>query len=151
QVEPGKAIGSNKFSIPSDAVLVSKLNPRIPRIWAPDSIPESSCGSTEWLVLTPKEGINRLFLFTICSSPDFCKKMELSATGTTGSHQRISPNSALDIFVRIPQNLKEQIAIGEAMQDLEAEIEKLEQRRVKTAALKQAMMQDLLAGRIRLI
>jgi type I restriction enzyme S subunit len=33
--ELGGAIKSNKFLIPSDAILLSKLNPRIPRLWLP--------------------------------------------------------------------------------------------------------------------
>jgi type I restriction enzyme S subunit len=34
---------------------------------------------------------------------------------------------------------------------MDAEIEAVEQRRAKTAALKQAMMQELLTGRVRLV
>lgn len=33
--EKGAEIKSNKFAVPQDAVLLSKLNPRIPRIWLP--------------------------------------------------------------------------------------------------------------------
>ncbi|MFP4684140.1 MAG: restriction endonuclease subunit S, partial [Ectothiorhodospira sp.] len=37
-VDLGKTVGSNKFRVPDKAVLVSKLNPRIPRVWKPESI-----------------------------------------------------------------------------------------------------------------
>jgi type I restriction enzyme S subunit len=47
--------------------------------------------------------------------------------------------------------LPEQIAIAEVLTDMEAELAALEQRREKTRALKQAMMQELLTGRTRLI
>lgn len=50
-VEVGKSIGSNKFTMPPNAVLVSKLNPRIPRVWAPSHIPKNAVCSTEFLVL----------------------------------------------------------------------------------------------------
>lgn len=151
QVELGATIGSNKFRVPLNAVLVSKLNPRIPRIWAPKHVPENACASTEWLVLTPREGTEWEFLFVLCSSPDFCQQMELAATGTTGSHQRISPNTALDIRVAVPVDQREQTAIATILSDMDAEIAALEARRDKTRALKQAMMQELLTGRTRLV
>ena len=47
--------------------------------------------------------------------------------------------------------LPEQRAIAEALSDMDAALEALEARREKTRALKQAMMQDLLTGRVRLV
>jgi len=46
---------------------------------------------------------------------------------------------------------EEQTAIAEVLSDMDAELAALEQRRDKTRALKQGMMQELLTGRIRLI
>ena len=46
--------------------------------------------------------------------------------------------------------LIEQQAITKVLSDMDSEISALEQRRDKTKALKQAMMQELLTGRIRL-
>jgi type I restriction enzyme S subunit len=45
----------------------------------------------------------------------------------------------------------EQTAIAEVLTEMDAELAALEQRREKTRALKQAMMQELLTGRIRLV
>jgi type I restriction enzyme S subunit len=47
--------------------------------------------------------------------------------------------------------LAEQIAIAEVLTDMDAELAALEQRRDKTRALKQGMMQELLTGRTRLV
>ena len=47
--------------------------------------------------------------------------------------------------------LPEQDAIAEVLSDMDAELAALEQRRDKTRALKQGMMQELLTGRIRLV
>jgi type I restriction enzyme S subunit len=47
--------------------------------------------------------------------------------------------------------LSEQTAIAEVLSDMDAELEALEQRRDKTRALKQGMMQELLTGRTRLV
>ena len=150
QVEPGISIGSNKFSVPASAILVSKLNPRIPRAWAPQVVPPNAVASTEWLVLTPRGEIDRNYLFVLCSSSAFCEQMELAATGTTGSHQRISPSTALDIRIRLAPQRDEQIAIATFLSDMDAEITALEARCEKARVLKQGMMQELLTGRTRL-
>lgn len=77
--------------------------------------------------------------------------MELSATGTTGSHQRINPTDALNIKLCVPECVDEQTAIATVLSDMDAELAALEQQRDKTRAIKQAMMQELLTGRIRLV
>ena len=48
-------------------------------------------------------------------------------------------------------SLPEQTAIAEVLTEIDGELAALEQRREKTRALKQAMMQELLTGRIRLV
>jgi type I restriction enzyme S subunit len=48
-------------------------------------------------------------------------------------------------------DLPEQTAIAEVLSDMDAGLAVLEQRREKTRALKQALMQELLTGRTRLI
>jgi type I restriction enzyme S subunit len=48
-------------------------------------------------------------------------------------------------------NLDEQTAIAEVLSDMETELAALEQRRDKTRALKQGMMQELLTGRTRFV
>lgn len=52
--------------------------------------------------------------------------------------------------VSLPTPL-EQTAIAAVLSDMDADISALEARRDKTRALKQAMMQELLTGRTRLI
>ena len=53
--------------------------------------------------------------------------------------------------VRVPAYKAEQTAIAAALSDMDAELTALEARRDKTRALKQAMMQELLTGRTRLV
>ena len=54
------------------------------------------------------------------------------------------------ISVHLP-SIPEQIAIAEVLAEIDEELAVLEQRREKTRALKQAMMQELLTGRTRLV
>lgn len=62
----------------------------------------------------------------------------------------LNSESLKNVEVALPPK-DEQIAIATALQDMDAEIERLVERRDKTEELKQGMMQQLLTGRIRLI
>lgn len=57
----------------------------------------------------------------------------------------------LTFEMKLPPTLDEQTAIASVLSDMNAELALLEQRRDKTRALKQGMMQELLTGRIRLV
>jgi type I restriction enzyme S subunit len=123
-LETGSAIGSNKFVVPRGAVLVSKLNPRLPRVWAPD-IPDKAraVASTEFLVLSPRDGVDRRFLKYLMLSPAVRSAMEARVTGTSGSHQRVRPSDLLSISVDIPVDLQEQRAIAHILGTLDDKIE----------------------------
>ncbi len=72
------------------------------------------------------------------------------ATGTSGSMKNISKAAFLNLEFDVPE-IAEQIAISTALSDMHEEVAALEIQREKTRTLKQAMMQELLTGRIRLI
>ncbi len=55
------------------------------------------------------------------------------------------------VEISLPADPAEQAAIADVLSDMDAELEALEQRRAKVAALKQGMMQELLTGRTRLV
>jgi type I restriction enzyme S subunit len=123
-VEPGSAIGSNKYVVPQGEVLVSRLNPRIPRVWAPQ-IPAKAwaVASTEFLVLRPRDGVDPGFLKYLMLSPTVRSEMEARVTGTSGSHQRVRPSDLLKISVRIPRAPHEQLAIAHILGTLDDKIE----------------------------
>ena len=123
-LETGSAIGYRKFVVPRGAVLVSKLNPRLPRVWAPD-IPDKAraVASTEFLVLSPRDGVDRRFLKYLMLSPAVRSAMEAQVTGTSGSHQRVRPSDLLSISVEIPVDLQEQRAIAHILGTLDDRIE----------------------------
>ena len=62
----------------------------------------------------------------------------------------ISKTNIAKLKMPVPP-VPEQTAIAEVLMDIDAELAALEQRREKTRALKQAMMQELLTGKTRLI
>ncbi len=67
-----------------------------------------------------------------------------------GEHKRYYISEYQHIELPTPEP-DEQAAIAEVLTDMDAELAALEQRREKTRALKQAMMQELLTGRTRLV
>ena len=75
-VEAGESIRSGKYRICDECVLLCKLNPRISRVWLPfPSGKYLSIASTEFVVLIPKPGVARFFLFSMCSSAGFAAKL----------------------------------------------------------------------------
>jgi type I restriction enzyme S subunit len=67
-----------------------------------------------------------------------------------GGHKRYWISEYQKLKVKIPQP-DEQIAVVTVLSDMDAELVALRQRLAKTRALKQGMMQELLAGKTRLI
>ncbi|MGB9826061.1 MAG: restriction endonuclease subunit S [Desulfofundulus sp.] len=122
-IELGSAIGSQKFTVPPDAVLVSKLNPWIPRVWEPAvSRICPAVASTEFIVLRPKHCTDRRFLKYLFLSPLVRLEMEARSTGTSGSHQRVRPKDVLTIEVGVPGNTSEQRAIAHILGTLDDKI-----------------------------
>lgn len=62
----------------------------------------------------------------------------------------INGNEYASFPLRLP-SIEEQVEIATILSDMDAEITVLETRRTKIGALKQAMMQELLTGRTRLV
>jgi type I restriction enzyme S subunit len=148
--EKGKEIQSNKFRVPEGALLVSKLNPRIPRIWAPSITSGHAVCSTEFVVLIPSENVEREFLKQVFLSPHMTDEMTYRATGTTGSHQRIAPTTFAALRISLPAQEEQQV-IAAVLGDMDAEIQALDTRLEKARQVKEGMMQNLLTGRIRLV
>jgi type I restriction enzyme, S subunit len=103
------------------------------------------------------------FLIRVRSNPEVLRSDFLAAYATTPRYWNwvrvmsmrsgqpgINGNEYAQLPLLIPPP-DEQLAIAEALANMEAELLALEQRRDKTCALKQGMMQELLTGRIRLV
>ncbi len=101
--EPGAGIRSSKLAVPRGSVLLSKLNPEIERVWAPDIRPDDrAICSTEFLVLRPRVGVGRAFVYEFLRSTPFRNTLTSLVTGTTGSHQRAHAESILQVPLRLP-------------------------------------------------
>lgn len=77
------------------------------------------------------------------------KELNDLSSGTTISYLS---REQFEIFkINMPSSKAEQSAIAAVLSDMDAEIDALSQRRDKTRAVKQGMMQELLTGRTRLV
>jgi type I restriction enzyme S subunit len=149
KVELGEQIKSNKFVVLADSVLLSKLNPRIPRIWLPVvSHSRRSVCSTEFLVALPKVECTREYLYSLFSSDSFLEAFSAMVTGTSGSHQRVKPEYLIQMEVVIPSR-PALTHFSEIVRPLHKQVAtNLDQSRT-LAAIRDALLPKLLSGEVR--
>ena len=101
--EQGSKIRSRKFVLGPGVVLLSKLNPRLPRVWLPFPSPDRrSIASTEFLVAVARLPFSREYVYSIFRSDEFIERFSGLVTGTSGSHQRVQSDDFLDMPVVLP-------------------------------------------------
>ena len=101
--EFGRDIKSTKSRVQPGAVLVSKLNPEIERVWLVDIEPEEpGICSTEFLVLWPTPPFHRSYVYCLARSASFREQVQTLVTGTSKSHQRAQAGPVLSLPAIIP-------------------------------------------------
>lgn len=102
-IEGGSEILSNKYSVEPWTILVSKLNPRFPRIWPIGGSPgKNAICSTEFQVFKPIDEKLYGYLYFLLKSSDVREELSMSASGTSGSHQRVRPEDILNLKIILP-------------------------------------------------
>lgn len=141
------AIKSGKFAVRERSVLVSRLNPGTPRVWLADPQDVPAMCSTEFLVLSAHSGDALAAVLLAAVSQQFTEEAARRATGTSFSHQRVKPDDALSIGVP-DVRLTDAAMLAEAGDWL---VLALHARReaATAAALRDALLPELLSGRIR--
>jgi type I restriction enzyme, S subunit len=79
------------------------------------------------------------------------KQKYFKSIGQGSSQQNLNRDDILNFKIHFPIEISEQVTITSVILDIDAEIEKLEQKKDKYISLKQGMMQQLLTGKIRLV
>ena len=108
--------------------------------------PTPICTNQGFKSLVCRDGVLNEFLYYLVLT--LRPRLIERASGST--FLEISKNAVGSIEVRLPA-IEEQREIASALSGMDLEIEVLEERRDKTRAVKQGMMQQLLTGRITLI
>lgn len=148
-VELGEAIKSNKTPVSSDAVLLSKLNPHIPRIWMPVHCGINAICSTEFLVFQPVGVGSKELIYCTFSSPDFLVRLQHLVTGTSNSHQRIKPDQvALMSSIVPPKEIARQFEV--LMKPIFEKVHANGEQARSLASLRDTLLPRLISGQLRL-
>ena len=141
-------IKSNKTLVDRPGILVSRLNPRISRMWwvETDATPVSVC-SPEFAYLTAGDMHGLACTWLAVRSPEFRGEIVDRVTGTSGSHQRVRPADLMTIGVPDYRSLAEhtQITVLTLLHLVSAR----RQQSVALAKLRDALLPELMSGRMR--
>ena len=143
-----------KLSPRRDTIIISRMN--TPNLvgevgYVPADFPTLNLPDRLWMTrFDPNSDICARWLAYVLSSAQVKENIKGLATGTSGSMKNIGKGKLFALQLEFPAG-GEQTAIAAVLSDMDAELAALQVRRSKTQALKQAMMQELLTGRIRLV
>ncbi len=139
----GGDIDSNKFLVSSGSLVISKLNPRIRRVWLVRNDGRlRSVSSTEFVNLEPSDECCLDYLYYYLQSDDVYSLLEADAVGTTNSHVRFKPERILRLETSFPP-LPQQRKIARILTTVDNLIEQTEALIEKYKSIKQGMMHDL--------
>jgi len=145
--EVGESIKSNKTPLPDDAVLLSKLNPHIPRVWLPVKHGGNAVCSTEFLAYSPKEGSSTAFVYCLFSSLNFQQRLCQLTTGTSNSHQRVKPDQVLAFKLAMP-NKALHTAFASIAQPIFEEVYANRQQVATLSQLRDVLLPKLISGEV---
>lgn len=126
-------------------VLFGKLRAYLRKYWIANR--PGVCSTEIWVLKANSQLVLPQYLFQMVATDSFIE----SASTAYGTHM---PRSDWKVIRETQWSIpciNEQQAIAAVLSDMDTEIQALEQRRSKTAKLKQGMMQELLTGRTRLV
>jgi type I restriction enzyme S subunit len=136
---------SSKYRFFQGDVLFGRLRPYLRKYWLADRV--GLCSTEIWPLIARHGVATASFLFALVQTDSFIE----SASASYGTHMpRADWGVIRKLEIRLPA-LDEQAEIATVLADMDAELAALEARRAKTQALKHAMMEALLTGRIRLV
>ena len=137
-------VKSNKSTVPNNSVLLSKINPRIERVWkVPFSASDyKKVASTEFLVFQPLAG-EVDYLYYVFKSRSFRRKLLSLLTGSSGSHQRAKPEDVLEMEIPWPSNLETREYIGDFLGAFDKKIELLKEQKRLFEELAETLLESM--------
>jgi type I restriction enzyme S subunit len=136
--------------VPPEAILISKLNPEIERVWMVDVRPDDrAVCSTEFLVLRPRAPFTRCYVYCLARSPLFRQQIEGLVTGTSKSHQRAQVDSILNLAAVIPPS-PIVATFGLSAAGMLARTLECRREGRTLAALRDALLPKLISGELRI-
>ncbi|APC92220.1 MULTISPECIES: restriction endonuclease subunit S [Francisella] len=147
--ETGSDIRSNKYRLYSYSILVSKLNPKTPRVWdIYFEVEDNEICSTEFQVLQPKKKEYFPFVSMFLKSNETTEILSMSASGTSGSHQRVTAKDMLSLKILKPCDS----VILNFSEAVSPNFEKIHQNKKQIKTLEQTrdtLLPKLMSGQVR--
>lgn len=129
-----ESIDSHKLVLRGGEVLVSRLNPRKPRVHlVPKTLSRFSVASTEFVPLQPV-AVNARYLRYLLLSESVRQELDSQARSATRSHQRVEPSTVQNIQVPI-DHAGEQDQIADFLDDRVGRIDQIITTRGQQRAL----------------
>ncbi|MCT1458487.1 restriction endonuclease subunit S [Aestuariimicrobium sp. p3-SID1156] len=144
--ESGSSILSGKFKVSNPSVLLSKLNPRFPRVWDVPDPEDSAAASTEFLVLEPKS-LPTSALWAVLANSRTTAYLSEHAAGTSGSHQRVRPDVAMDLPAPAAEHFADELV--DLLRSLGARIQVARRESRTLAELRDTLLPKLMDGTLR--
>lgn len=136
---------SLKATFNSGDVLFGKLRAYLRKYWLANR--DGVCSTEIWVLKPNRDIVTSGYLYQIVQMDWFIE----TASTAYGTHMPRSDWKVVkELELHVPP-VSEQAVIAAVLSDMDAEITALEQRRNKTKDIKQAMMQELLTGKTRLV
>lgn len=147
-LEAGNTIGSSKFTVKKNDILVSKLNPWFSRVVHAKEEANIIC-STEFVVWRAPNSSIKNFLYMVATSPQFIAHCTQSATGTSNSHKRVNPG----VMMRFEAPFKEEIAsaLGDKLEPMIRKMIINQRENTELAKLRDWLLPMLMNGQVTII
>lgn len=147
RLEASSGIMSAKHRLDRPVVLVSKLNPRIPRVWPVMRLKEGvSVTSPEFMAMAPTKGFSVASLTAALRSEQFTASLLSLVAGTTGSHQRVKPMEVMELGIPDMRTLSR--AALETIEALELMSVSSSEENTALARTRDELLPQLMSGRI---
>lgn len=141
----GQEIGSTKQLVEPDDILISKINPRINRVWKVAKKKSlRQIASSEWIVFRNKYLEPRYFLYYF-RSPKFREKLCADVTGVGGSLTRAQPKRVAEFLLPVAP-LAEQRRIADKLDTTLARVDALNDQLARITPLLKRFRQSVLAA-----
>jgi type I restriction enzyme S subunit len=144
-IEPKSDIGSNKLLLRGGEVLISKLNPRISRVFMASAHAVPTLASTEFIALVPGPEVESRFLRYWLQSEVSRQYLDGATMSVTRSQQRVRPEVLTGSWLEIP-SVDQQMGIADYLDRETRRIDALiaaKQRMTELLEEKRRAMRDL--------
>lgn len=152
EIISGEEIGSSKRIVEPNTVLLSKINPRINRVWiVGDKSKKRQISSPEWVEFFPTEGIEPKYLMYFMQNREFRDHLCMNVSGVGGSLTRIRPKVAEDYEIPMapPEQQKRIVAkIEELFSHIDAGIAALKKAKQLLKQYRQSVLKAAVTGEL---